>query len=116
MTALLRWMISLLVTVAAILFAVANRHLVPVNWSPFDPSITVPVFMPVLVGVAFGFVLGAFMVWLNSSDLRRERRRQKRLIHKLEHDLRKDDEIIIKHEPAPTTNAAPLSIERKPLL
>ena len=38
--------------------------------------------------MAAGFVLGAFMVWLNEAKVRRERRRQRREIRELQKELK----------------------------
>lgn len=87
MVAIIRWIVSLLVAVAAILFAVANREAASVVWSPLHAPVELPLFVWVLGGTLIGFVLGGFMVWLNGAAVRRERRRQRKIIRTLEKEL-----------------------------
>lgn len=88
MIALLRWFFSLLVALAAVLFALGNRTSAEFLFSPFHNALTLPLFVPVLAGVAVGFMLGGALVWLNGAEGRAARRRQRRQIAQLEDRLR----------------------------
>ena len=80
----IRWIAGFVITVAAAVFAVLNRHDVTVFWNPVaDDSLTVPVYLVVLGFTALGFFLGAAAVWMNMGRLRSERRKQKKEIKAL---------------------------------
>ncbi|MBU0858311.1 MAG: LapA family protein [Alphaproteobacteria bacterium] len=91
MMTLLRWFISLIVAVAAVLFALGNRDDVAFVWSPLHDAVTLPVFVPVLAALLVGFMAGGFVVWLNAAPVRAERRKQRKRITKLEADLRESE-------------------------
>lgn len=84
MIAVLRWIFACALTVIVVAFALANRDSVEMVWSPVHEPAVMPLFLPVLTGVAFGFLSGGFMVWLNGLAARREQRRQKKIIRELE--------------------------------
>ena len=90
MPEILRWILGLIVTVVAILFAVANRDSVPVTWSPFESAINLPVYAVALSGALLGFLIGGAFVWLDAGTVRRERRQQKKKISRLERTLGED--------------------------
>jgi len=84
---ILRSVLSVIVAAAIILFALANRDLIDVIWSPVHDSVNIPVFLPVLLALMVGFVIGATLVWLNGSVVRQERRSQRKKIKNLEEEL-----------------------------
>ena len=84
MIAVLRWIFACALTVAVIAFALANRVPVDMIWSPVHAPVSLPFFLPVLIGASIGFLSGGFMVWLNAATSRREQRRQKKTIRALE--------------------------------
>ncbi|MBR0791085.1 LapA family protein [Bradyrhizobium manausense] len=62
-------------------FAVANRHFVTVSFDPFmaaDPalSVTMPLFLLLILVAAFGVVAGGCAVWFGQRHWRRAARRQ----------------------------------------
>ncbi|MCF8495807.1 MAG: lipopolysaccharide assembly protein LapA domain-containing protein [Alphaproteobacteria bacterium] len=65
-------------------FAVANRESAPFVWSPFHPSLDVPLYIPPLVCLFAGFLAGGFFMWFKNGPLRRENRRRKKNIRELE--------------------------------
>ncbi len=87
MLGFLRWIISVLFAAIVIVFVLTNRVPVPITWSPIHPPYEIPVFAPVLAGLALGFIFGALIVWLGEAPVRRERRRQRKTIKKLEQEL-----------------------------
>lgn len=86
--AFIRWILSLVIAVVAVLFALGNRDDIPFTWSPLHDPVTLPVFVPVLIALLGGFIAGGFVVWVNAAPIRAERRRQRKQIAKLEEDLR----------------------------
>lgn len=88
MMSFIRWILSLIIAVAAVLFALGNRDDIAFVWSPLHDPVTLPVFVPVLIALLGGFIAGGFVVWVNAAPVRAERRRQRKHIAKLEEDLR----------------------------
>jgi uncharacterized integral membrane protein len=88
MMSFIRWILSLIIAVAAVLFALGNRDDIPFTWSPLHDPVTLPVFVPVLIALLGGFIAGGFVVWVNAAPVRADRRRQRKQIAKLEEELR----------------------------
>ena len=86
--AFFRWIIGFFLTICVALFSVFNRGEVSVIWSPVHDSLLLPFYVPVLVAMAFGFVLGGAIVWLNMGRVRKEKRRQKKEIKILKKDIK----------------------------
>lgn len=84
---LFAWLLTLPCIIAAVGFALYNPQTLPVTINPFQPAIEMPVYIPVLVAVALGFVFGALMTWAAGGRLRKERRDQRKKIHALEKQL-----------------------------
>ncbi len=93
----LRGILAVCVTIVIGLFAAFNRQSVDLYWNPLnlDDVLSVPVYAVGLVGILFGFFVGAIMVWLNMSSLRRQKRKQKKEIKTLEKEVSrlKDDKF-----------------------
>lgn len=87
MTLLFRFLVFVFVSVAAIYFAVLNRVDTSFTWSPFDPPLTTPVFLIGLGGASIGFICGTLYMWFNYSQLRHEKRQQKKEINNLKKEL-----------------------------
>ncbi len=84
---LLAWLFTLPVIIGAIAFAVYNKDPVPVTVNPFIGPVDMPVYIPVLTAIAFGFLFGAIMTWAGMGRLRHERRQQEKRIKTLEKEL-----------------------------
>lgn len=89
MMAVLKWLVGLIFTVIVAVFAVMNRGEFSFTLSPFpgDEPVALPVYVVVLCALAVGFLMGALSVWLSSSSLRQEKRRQRREIKILEKEV-----------------------------
>lgn len=87
MIALIRGLISILVSVTAIFFALANRESVKLVWSPLNDPVELPLFVVGLGALGFGFIAGALIMWLRTFGFKFQLRRQKRQIEALEKDL-----------------------------
>ena len=76
----LRWLFLLPVAIVALLFALANRHVVTVSFDPFvandiqGPQVTAPLFIIVILAVMSGALLGGFVVWLRQGRYRKAAR------------------------------------------
>lgn len=95
---LLRWVLSLVLTVAAVLFALGNRDDIAFTWSPVHDAVQMPVFAPVLMALLAGFLMGGLFVWIGGSAVRRERRRQRKEIARLQTQLREaEDQLALQN-------------------
>lgn len=87
MTLLIR-LFLLLITIAAIVFAVSNRDLVTVSLWPLAYEARLPLFAALFGGVVVGFLYGSLAVWYGGRHQRRrareDRRRSKALARQLE--------------------------------
>jgi len=92
---ILRWIIAFPVILAVLLFALAHPELVEVSWSPFHEALELPLYFVMLFFLTIGFLLGAFIAWINFLPAFAERRAQKRKIKALEKDLNESKEKLI---------------------
>ena len=84
---MLAWLLTLPFIIAAIGFAVYNPGPVPVVLSPFQDAVEMPVYVPVLFAVGFGFLFGSVMTWAAMGRLRKQKREQAKKIKTLEKQL-----------------------------
>jgi len=85
--AFLRWWIGLVCAVIIAGFVVMNRHDTALFYSPIHPAIETPVMFIALGAFAFGFLLGAVIVWLGSLNDKFEKRKQRKEIAGLKKSL-----------------------------
>ncbi len=85
--AVLRWIAGFVVTVCVAVFAVFNSAWVSVTWSPLHDSVMLPLYAVALGALAFGFVFGVCVTWLNMGRLRKEKRLYKRSAKRLEKEV-----------------------------
>jgi uncharacterized integral membrane protein len=108
---LLTWLLTLPFIVAAIAFALYNQVAVAVTVNPFKDAMTLPMYVPVLAAVAFGFVFGSVMTWAAMGRLRKERSDQRKKIKTLE------KQIVNANQPVVTPHShslIPSSFKDKP--
>lgn len=84
---LLAWLLTLPCIVGAIVFALYNADVIPVTISPFQDAVEMPVYVPVLTAIAFGFLFGSLMTWAAMGRLRKEKREQAKRIKTLEKEI-----------------------------
>lgn len=105
---ILRIFLVLSLTVAVAILAALNLETVDLVWNPVDLAdvLSVPLYAVILGAALIGFLAGGFLVWMNMSPLRKERRRQKREIKLLEKEIDRlkkravnDDVIDVDHRP-----------------
>ena len=110
MLGLLRGILSFLLTLAVVVFAISNRHEVALYWNPLvEIPFQIPLYLIALTFMATGFVLGALFSWMGESKVRRERRMQRREIKKLEKALEASNE---NHSATPPTDFFPALIKK----
>lgn len=85
--ALLRWIAGFLLILCTGVFAIFNRTQVDVIWNPVEEPLSLPLYAVALGALALGFLAGGLCVWVNMEPLRREKRRQKKDIKRLEKAL-----------------------------
>lgn len=87
MFTLLAWLLTLPCLVGAIVFALNNPEPVAVIFNPFKDALLIPVYVPVLTAIAFGFLFGALMTWAAMGRLRAEKKEQAKRIKTLEKEI-----------------------------
>ncbi len=83
----LAWLLTLPFLAASILFALFNSGTVNVIYSPFRDALSLPLYVPVLFAVGFGFLFGAVMTWAAMGRLRAKARARAKQIKLLEKQL-----------------------------
>ncbi len=86
--AFLHWISGCVLTVIIIAFAVMNRDLVAVVWSPLHPSYEMPLYGVILAALGVGFLTGVTSMWLTTLPVYLEKRRQRKEIARLENQLK----------------------------
>jgi uncharacterized integral membrane protein len=120
---LLRYLILFVVTVAAVTFAVANRHKVPFVLDPVAGedsllSFQAPLFLFLFASLLTGFLIGAFATWMGQSRWRQAAKTRAREVS----ELRRDNERLTRHlrvmERASEIRAfaAQADVENRPLI
>jgi uncharacterized integral membrane protein len=84
---LLAWLVTLPCIIGAIGFALYNADIVPVTFNPFREAVPMPVYVPVLAGIGFGFIFGSLMTWAAMGRLRQQKREQEKRIKTLEKQI-----------------------------
>ena len=82
------WLVTALIALVVVVFAVSNREYVPLNLFPLpqDP-VKAPLFLVVIVALVLGFIVGALVAWLGGGRRRAEARALRRRIDRLQRDL-----------------------------
>jgi uncharacterized integral membrane protein len=83
----LRWIAGFIFILCAGIFAVFNRTRVDVVWTPLEEPLSLPLYAVGLGALTLGFMAGGLCVWVNTGSVRREKRRQKKDIKRLEKAL-----------------------------
>ena len=85
---LIRGIFGFVLTAAIALFAIYNRQLVDVSFSPIHAPLSLPLYLIALGLMALGFVLGGAFVWFAQGRVRKTKRQQKKQIKALERELK----------------------------
>ena len=88
------WVILVPLSVVLIVFALANRQLVVVNFNPLVPSealstpgVGVPLFLVLFAVLLFGVVLGGVATWFAQAPHRRDERNYRREAERLNREV-----------------------------
>ena len=88
------WVVLVPLCLVLIVFALANRQLVVVNFNPFVPSealstpgVGVPLFLVLFTVLLFGVVLGGVATWFAQAPHRRDERTWRREAERLNREV-----------------------------
>jgi uncharacterized integral membrane protein len=120
---LLRYLFLFVITVMAVAFAVANRHLVPFVLDPIAGpksllSFEAPLFLFLFTALLTGFLIGACATWMGQARWRQAAKQRAREVS----ELRRDNERLTRHlrvmERASEIRAfaAQADVENRPLI
>ena len=76
--------VTFVVCLPLVLFALSNTEIVRLGIWPTDYSLEVHLSLAILVAMAVAFLLGAMMVWMSELSQRRRARRAERAVRLLE--------------------------------
>lgn len=86
---LISWVVSVLVTVLIVCFAIANRTPVSVGLWPLADRLEIWLFVPILVAGFIGFLAGGLVAWTAQGRWRRLARERGRRIDRLNDQVRR---------------------------
>ena len=94
----LSWLITLPLTVAAVLFALSNRDAVTLKLWPLPFETVAPMYLAILLSVVVGVILGGFVTWNSARANRIAGRGYRARSEELSRDLRAAEERISRLE------------------
>lgn len=80
-------LISFVIAVAVVLFALANRGLVAVSFAPLPVEHTLPLYLVILMTFATGVAVGGFSHWIATGRRRRAAKSDHRQLVRVEREL-----------------------------
>ncbi len=89
---LVGWFILLPLSLVLVIFALANRQVVEVNFDPLSlpspllPSLQIPLFVVIYAVLIIGVFLGGVAAWFAQRDQRRQKRLWRRQARQLEQE------------------------------
>ena len=83
----LYWLITALVALVCVVFAVSNRAGVTLTFWPLSFELAAPLYLVVLLALLAGFLIGLLVAWIWSWRARWSARERARRIEALERDL-----------------------------
>jgi uncharacterized integral membrane protein len=93
----LSWVVTLPLTIVAVVFAVANREDMVLRFWPLPWSFDLPVYLVVLGSLVAGFLAGGLVAWIAAAPRRRRARRTAERARELAHEVselrRKADQL-----------------------
>ena len=84
---IIQWAISLIFALILAGFAIYNREITTLIWSPLHDPLNLPLHILTLSFMIAGFLIGGFLVWLNTAPIRKERKQLKKRLTSLEKQL-----------------------------
>jgi len=108
---LVSWFILVPLTLVLVVFALANRQFVRVNFDPLSPqnpllpSLEIPLFVVIYAVLIVGVFLGGFAAWFAQRGQRRQKRLWRRQARQLEQERKSLNEKAKRSTPSPEQNA-----------
>jgi uncharacterized integral membrane protein len=81
------WVVTALVALLLVIFAVSNRQSVAVTFWPLPVLIEAPIYLIVLLATVLGFLFGELVAWIGGRRSRRDARQKRRRVEALEREL-----------------------------
>ncbi len=87
------WFVLIPISLLLIFFALANRHLVKLNFdpltpeNPFLPSVNIPLFIIIFAILLLGIILGGVAVWFSQAKNRKALRKTRNEVNYLKLEL-----------------------------
>jgi hypothetical protein len=81
------WILTLPLLVIAVVFSVSNRQAIMFDIWPFDLTVTLPAFVPVLGALFIGFVAGGIVAWISAGRTRARARAAERDLQSAQFEL-----------------------------
>ncbi len=97
---------AVLVGIAVVAFAIANRAPVEISLDPFPLAFEVPLYAVAIGALLVGLAVGAAAAWLHGHKARSLARTRKTRIAVLEHELARLGEGESKESPSPLPTSA----------
>ena len=82
----LRYILKFVSVILIVAFVALNRQETRLYISPLTDPLELPIWLMGLVIFAFGFIVGALLLWLNSWPIRKELRQTKKALAQSEKD------------------------------
>ena len=95
---IISWLILLPSSIVLIIFSAINRHLVLIDFWPFDFAPEIRLYAVILGVLMIGVFWGGFAVWLTGRPLRRRERESRYLVEKIRIDLCQAKKRIQRYE------------------
>lgn len=87
MLKVIKWLLLVVVTVAIVMIAIANRQIVSLSIDPFPYNVDMPLFLVIAFSLFVGVLLGGFSMIYSVYRSRMEIYQYQRKIEKMEKDL-----------------------------
>ncbi len=87
---LVSWLVSIIVLVVGMVFAVNNRQEITIDCWPMDYDITMPLFVMTLGSLLAGLIMGATLPWLAGLRLRWDKRSLSKEVEQLKNKLNEE--------------------------
>ncbi len=84
---LISQILTLIIAICVVWFAIANRHPVDLTLDPFPLSFSAPLYLPVLIAALVGMIAGGVISWRSGGGRRARLRRAERQRDALRRDL-----------------------------
>lgn len=104
---ILSWIIGLPLAIAAVIFAISNRHGVRLELWPLPYTVDLPVYLVALAPLAVGVLLGGFIGWASAGKARRDARASRKRARELE------QQVEVLRQPANDAQGRPLLVSKQ---